>query len=88
MSRTRGGGARRAVPYLGLLALLVLHHDAWLWDAPRLVLGLPAHLLYHVGYCVVVAAWMAFVIGVAWPHDLDGGNAAAAQGPAAARTKA
>lgn len=63
--------ARRWWPHLGLVALVLLHHDVLLWDERRLVLGLPAHLLYHVVYCLVVAGWMAAVVRHAWPAELD-----------------
>ncbi len=53
--------------YLGLGLLFALHHDFWFWDRPRLVLGLPAGLLYHVLYCVAAAGLMAFAVRRAWP---------------------
>ena len=48
----------------GLLVLLfLLHNDFWLWETPRLVLGVPIGLLYHIGYCLAAALLMAaFVI--------------------------
>jgi hypothetical protein len=61
-------GRRRPVwLYLALAALVVLHHDFWLWAEPRLVLGLPAGLLYHALYCVAAAALMALAVRRAWP---------------------
>lgn len=54
--------------------LVVLHHDFWLWDPPaRLVLGLPAGLLYHALYCVAAAALMAVAVRRAWPPPGLGG---------------
>ncbi len=42
-----------------LLALFVLHNDLWWWDDPRLVLGLPIGLFYHLSFCFAAAAVMA-----------------------------
>lgn len=61
-------GRRGAAWFYAALGLLfVLHHDFWFWDEPRLVLGLPAGLLYHVLYCVAAAALMALAVRRAWP---------------------
>lgn len=67
-------GRRRPVwLYLALALLVALHHDFWLWTEPRLVLGLPAGLLYHALYCVAAAALMALAVRRAWPPPgLDG----------------
>ena len=44
----------------GLLVLLfLLHNDFWLWETPRLILGLPVGLLYHIGFCVAATLLMA-----------------------------
>ncbi len=53
---------------LGLLYLL--HNDFWLWSEPRSWLGLPAGLVYHLGYCLAAALLMALVVRRAWPADL------------------
>jgi len=62
-------GGRRTPGWLwtALAALLLLHHDFWFWSEPRLALGLPAGLLYHVIYCLAVAAVMAVAVRRAWP---------------------
>jgi hypothetical protein len=57
----------RALLYAALAALYVLHNDLWLWNDPRLVLGLPVGLVYHLGFCVVVAAVLGLLVVVAWP---------------------
>lgn len=62
---------RRTLLYLGLGALYLLHNDLWWWWEPRLVLGLPAGLAYHVGYCAAAAALMALLVRWAWPRQLD-----------------
>lgn len=45
-----------------LAALFFLHNDFWLWERPRVVLGLPAGLLYHLSYCFLVSIVMALVV--------------------------
>lgn len=57
----------RALLYAALAALYVLHNDLWLWNDPRLVLGLPVGLVYHIGFCVAAAAVLALLVIVAWP---------------------
>ena len=42
--------------YGALVLLYLLHNDLWLWHDGSLVLGLPAGLAYHVGYCLASAA--------------------------------
>lgn len=51
--------------------LVVLFENFWLWDNDRLILGLPVNLLYHIGFCVLVAAVMLVVVKRAWPRYLD-----------------
>ena len=54
----------------GLLALAyLLHNDLWLWNDGRIVLGLPVGLLYHVVFCVAVAALMGLLAWRAWPSE-------------------
>jgi hypothetical protein len=62
----KGRGWRVAL-YLALLALYVLHNDLWLWNDPRLVLGLPIGLAYHIGFCIAVSATLALLVVFAWP---------------------
>jgi len=57
----------RGLLYLALGAAFVLRHDLWLWNEPRLLLGLPVGLTYHVLFCLVVAALMALLVRFAWP---------------------
>lgn len=68
---------RAAWLWVALGLLFLLHHDAWFWSEPRLVLGLPAGLLYHVSYCLAVAAVMALAVRRAWPPPgiIEGGLA-------------
>ena len=51
--------------------LAVLFENVWLWDDDSLILGLPVNLLYHIGFCVLVAAVMLVVVKCAWPRYLD-----------------
>ena len=64
---------RRAL-YLALFVLYLLHNDIWLWRDPRLVLGLPVGLLYHIGFCVAAALLMALLVEYAWPRHLEAGD--------------
>ena len=64
--------AGRKWPLFGALGLLyLLHNDLWLWDDPRLVLGLPVGLAYHVLFCVAAAVVLALLVVYAWPEHLE-----------------
>jgi membrane protein implicated in regulation of membrane protease activity len=52
----------RAWVFLALGILALLHHDFWLWQRSRIVLGLPVGLWYHIVYCLLVSAVMAVVV--------------------------
>jgi hypothetical protein len=55
-----------------VLALAILHQDFWWWDSETLVFGfMPIGLAYHALYSILAAALWAFVIKVAWPHELE-----------------
>lgn len=60
-------GRRLAVLAL-LLAAFVLRHDLWLAHDGRLVLGLPASLAFHAGYCVVLGLVMALLFALIGPR--------------------
>jgi hypothetical protein len=62
---------RTGLLYLALVALYLLHNDLWLWNDPSLVLGLPAGLAYHVGFCVATSIVLALLVRYAWPSHLD-----------------
>jgi hypothetical protein len=64
-------GTRRRLIYAALVLAFVLRHDLWLWDDARLVAGLPIGLVYHVLFCVAVAAIMALLVRFAWPRSLE-----------------
>ncbi len=57
--------------YVGLIVLYLLHNDLWLWNDPKLVLGLPVGLLYHFGFCVVSSGLMWLLVTYAWPRHLE-----------------
>lgn len=67
----------RFVKRLGLVLLFVilyaLHQDVWLWRSARpLVFGfLPPGLAWHAAYTLAVAAALALLVEVAWPHALE-----------------
>ena len=61
----------RRLLYLGLLVLYLLHNDLWLWNDPRIVLGLPIGLLYHIGFCLAATGLMILLVNYAWPSELD-----------------
>jgi hypothetical protein len=53
--------------YAALAALYLLHNDVWLWNDSRLWLGLPAGLIYHIGFCVAASAVLGLLVVYAWP---------------------
>ena len=54
------------------VVLAVLHQDVWNWDNASLVFGfMPVGLAYHALYSLVVAAFWAVVMKMAWPHELE-----------------
>lgn len=57
--------------YAALALLYLLHNDLWLWNDPRLVFGLPAGIVYHVGFCVAASIVLTLLVIYAWPQDLD-----------------
>ena len=57
--------------YAALVVLYLLHNDLWLWDDPRLVLGLPVGLAYHVAFCIATAVVLTLLVLYAWPEDLE-----------------
>lgn len=62
----------RRAAWVGVVLLLLLHHDVWFWDAPAPVValwGLPAGFVYHVLFCLVCTVWMAVLWRVAGPSQ-------------------
>ena len=62
---------RSLLLYAALVVLYLLHNDLWLWNDPRLVLGLPAGLAYHIGFCIATAVVLTLLVIHAWPDHLD-----------------
>ena len=65
------GRRSRHLVYILLGILYLLHNDLWLWDDGRLVAGLPAGLVYHVGFCAAAAGMLYLLVTRAWPAHLD-----------------
>ena len=62
----------RNVVFVGVLVLMFLHHDFWLWSDKTLVFGfLPSGLAWHAGYSVVAAFFWYLVMKFAWPQALE-----------------
>jgi hypothetical protein len=59
--------------YAALAALYLLHNDLWLWNDSRLWLGLPAGLVYHIGFCVAASAVLGLMVVYAWPPGAPSG---------------
>ena len=68
---TTGRPRARHIVYLLLGILYLLHNDLWLWDDGRLLAGLPAGLVYHVGFCAAAAGLLYLLVTRAWPAHLD-----------------
>ncbi len=61
---------KRAVGFwLAVLALYLLHNDLWWWHDDAVVLGMPIGLAYHLAFCLVTAAVMAWAAGRLLPPD-------------------
>ncbi len=58
----------RALLYLGLVVVYLLHNDFWLWEADGRFLWLPIGLAYHLSYCLLIVVWMAMMVKWAWPR--------------------
>lgn len=53
------------------LGFVAVHLNYWMWDDARIVLGLPANLLYHVVLSLVLSAVLFLLVYRAWPRYLD-----------------
>ena len=53
------------------LALIALYLNYWMWDDARIVLGMPANLLYHIVLSVGLVPIMFVVVRRAWPDYLS-----------------
>ena len=54
--------------FLIISIFYVLHNDYWLWSNPRLIIGLPISLVYHIGYCLMSSLLMILLVKFAWPN--------------------
>lgn len=55
-----------------VVGLVLVYLNYWMWDVGRIVLGMPANLLYHVILSVGLVPIMLAVVRRAWPRYLDG----------------
>ena len=60
--RTRGPRIPKLLFFAIALLLFALRQDFWLAADSRIVLGLPIGLLYHLGYCLLISAVLAFLV--------------------------
>jgi hypothetical protein len=58
--------------YAALAALYLLHNDLWLWNDSRLWLGLPAGLVYHIGFCIAASVVLGLTVVFVWPPGVPG----------------
>jgi membrane protein implicated in regulation of membrane protease activity len=63
-------GQNRRVLLLSM-GLLALHLNYWMWGEARIVLGLPANLLYHVVLSLFLSLVLLLLVHRAWPRYLD-----------------
>jgi hypothetical protein len=70
--------------YAALAALYLLHNDLWLWNDSRLWLGLPAGLVYHIGFCIAVSVVLGLTVIFVWPPGVPPGVPGARPGVAPA----
>ena len=54
-----------------VLVLVAFYLNYWMWDDGRIVLGLPANLLYHIVLSVGLVPIMLLVVRRAWPRYLS-----------------
>lgn len=61
----------RLLAWFLIAALLVAHHDYWVWqgDGERSFYELPSGFVYHVGLSIVTALVWWIVTMEAWPED-------------------
>jgi hypothetical protein len=65
-----------------VLAVLVLHHDWWLWTDKTLVFGfVPIGLAYHAAYALVASVVMWLLVRFAWPREIEEAEALLAGQP-------
>lgn len=70
----------RYAVYALLVLLYALHTDLWYWNDPRLALGLPIGVTYHLLWTIAVSAVFAMAVRWAWPSDLEVPDAPAGEG--------
>ncbi len=59
----------RTLFWIGLLALIVLHHDWWFWNDGRLLFGfMPVGLAYHALISLAAGGFWAWAVLRAMPE--------------------
>lgn len=53
------------------LGFVGLHLNYWMWDDARIVIGLPANLLYHIALSLLLSGVLFVLVHWAWPRYLD-----------------
>lgn len=51
--------------------LIAIHLNYWMWDDSRVILGLPANLLYHVVFSLSLYPVLRLVVRRGWPSYLS-----------------
>ena len=64
---------KRALLFLSVAVLYVLHQDIWFWRTARpLVFGfVPIGLAYHAAFSVACALVLGLLVTYAWPSHLE-----------------
>jgi hypothetical protein len=63
---------KKILLFLMIVAVYVLHQDAWNWNRMDLTFDiLPIGLAYHAGYSLLAAAMMSVLVSCAWPKELE-----------------
>ncbi len=58
--------------WAGVILLIILHQDNWLWDDDKLVFGfLPIGLLWHIGISIGASVLWFLATMFAWPAELE-----------------
>ena len=65
----------RALVWILVAALIVLHHDYWNWNDGTLLAGfLPVGLAYHGVISIAAAVVWMLAVQFAWPNNLEEGG--------------
>jgi len=63
---------KKALVYLAVPILYVLHQDWWFWnDEEHRLFGMPIGLTYQALFCLAAATLMFCLVRYAWPAHLE-----------------